>query len=39
MGRQECELKGCSTRAVGGGTPHRKAHGGGKHEGCTLRSR
>jgi hypothetical protein len=30
MGRRQCELEGCSKLAAGGGTPHCKAHGGGK---------
>jgi hypothetical protein len=38
MGKRQCELGGCSKWAVGGGTPHCIAHGGGKrcqHEGCS----
>jgi hypothetical protein len=38
MGRRQCELEGCTKQAVGGGTPHCKAHGGGKRcqeESCT----
>jgi hypothetical protein len=37
-GRRQCELAGCSKASVSGGTPHCKAHGGGKRcqeEGCT----
>ena len=37
MGKRQCELEGCSKWAQSGGTPHCKAHGGGKrcqHEGC-----
>jgi hypothetical protein len=37
MGKRQCELEGCSKPAITGGTPHCKAHGGGKrcqHEGC-----
>ena len=30
MGRRQCELEGCTKRAVGGGTPYCTAHGGGK---------
>ena len=30
MGRRQCELEGCTKRAESGGTPHCKAHGGGR---------
>jgi hypothetical protein len=30
MGKRQCELEGCSKWTVSGGTPHCKAHGGGK---------
>jgi hypothetical protein len=30
MGRRQCEVEGCTKQAVGGGTPHCSAHGGGK---------
>jgi hypothetical protein len=30
MGRRQCELEGCTKLVQGGGTPHCKAHGGGK---------
>jgi hypothetical protein len=30
MGRRQCELEGCSKRAISGGTPYCIAHGGGK---------
>jgi hypothetical protein len=30
MGKRQCQLEGCSKWAQGGGTPHCKAHGGGK---------
>jgi hypothetical protein len=38
MGRRQCELDGCTKGIAGGGTPHCKAHGGGKRcreESCT----
>ena len=37
MGRRQCELDGCTKLVQAGGTPHCKAHGGGKRcqeEGC-----
>jgi hypothetical protein len=39
MGRRQCELDGCTKWVQAGGTPHCKAHGGGKRcqeEGCTM---
>ena len=42
MGRRQCELDGCTKRAESGGTPHCKAHGGGRRcqeEGCTKSAR
>jgi len=35
-GGRRCQHEGCTTAATTGGTPHRKAHGGGcQEEGCT----
>ena len=37
MGKRQCELEGCTKWVQAGGTPHCKAHGGGKRcqqEGC-----
>ena len=42
MGKRQCELAGCTKQAASGGTPHCKAHGGGKrcqHEGCSKAAR
>jgi hypothetical protein len=41
MGRRQCEMEGCTKWIAGGGTPHCKAHGGGKrcqHEDCSKQA-